>query len=328
MANISTKYLGLELKSPVIASSSDFTSNIENIIELEKAGCGAIVLKSIFEEQILMEIDSLRMNNMFDSYSDNENYIAYYTKKHEVDSYLQLIKDAKKQIQIPVIASVHCSTNGKWTEFLPQIEKAGADAIEINAFILPSNPNTSADEIEKSYISIIEAVRKNTKLPIALKLHHYFTDIARIFKTFAQKVDSLVLFNRFFNPDIDIENFKINSGGSFSLPEDNYLIQRWIGIIRPLVNCNLAASGGIYNSETAIKNLLAGADVIQIASVLYKNGVETVTQINEELKLWMQKKSFTQIADFKGKMSQSNIPNSNLYERAQFMKYFSDFNKE
>ncbi len=325
MANISTKYLGFELKSPIIASSSDFTSNIESIIKLEKVGCGAIVLKSIFEEQILNEIDSLKMNNMFETYSSSEDYIAFYTKKHELDKYLQFIKDAKKNIEIPVIASIHCTTGGKWTEFIPQIENAGADALELNIFILPSEINFSAKDIENRYFSIIEDVKQKTKLPIALKMHHYFTNLAQISVEFSNKVDSLVLFNRFFNPDIDIKTEKINSAGSFSLPEDNYLIQRWIGILRKYISKNLSASGGIHNAETIIKNILAGADVVQVASVLYKNDFEIISKMNNELKAWMENKSYTQIDDFKGKLSYSNISNPNLYEKAQFMKYFSDY---
>jgi len=325
MTNISTKYLGFELKSPIIASSSDFTSNIESIIELEKAGCGAIVLKSIFEEQILMEIDSLRMNNMFNTYTDNENYIAYYTQKHELDKYLQLISDAKKQVSIPIIASVHCTTGGNWTEYLPKIQQAGADAVELNIFILPSNVLSSAAEIEEQYMTIINNVLQKTSLPLAIKIHHYFTNLANTLVELSKKVDSLVLFNRFFNPDIDIETERVKSGGSFSSPDDNFLIQRWVGILRPHTQKGIAASGGIHNAESMIKNILAGADAIQIATILYRKNISVITEMNQGLKNWMKAKKYDTIADFKGKLSYKNTPNPSLYERAQFMKYFSDF---
>ncbi len=327
MADISTKYMGLNLKSPIIASSSDFTSNVENIVKLEKAGCGAVVLKSIFEEQILMEIDSFGMNNMFNSYSDAENYIGYYTKKNEVNKYLKLITDSKKQVEIPVISSVHCSTNGEWINYVQEIEKAGADAIELNVFILPSDINSTAQDIEKIYFSILDEVKQKTKLPVALKMHHYFTNLANLLVQFSKKVDSLVLFNRFFNPDIDIEKETIKSAGSYSLTEDNYLIQRWLGIIRPHVTCDLSASGGIHDSNAVIKSLLAGANVAQIATAFYQQGIDVAGKMNKELSDWMDKKNYGKIDDFRGKLSYTKIPNPNLYERAQFMKYFSDFSK-
>lgn len=327
MADISTKYLGLDLKSPIIASSSEFTSNVESIVKLEKAGFGAVVLKSIFEEQIMMQIDSMRMNNMFDSYSDAENYIGYYTKKNEVNKYLKLITESKKQVKIPVIASIHCSSKGEWTNYVQEIEKAGADAIELNVFILPSDINQSAKDIENIYFSIIYEVKQKTKLPIALKMHHYFTDLAHLAVQFSQKVNSLVLFNRFFNPDIDIDTETIKSGGSFSFPEDNFLVQRWLGIIKPHVKCDLSASGGIHDSNAVIKTLLAGANVAQIATALYKQGIDVAGKMNKELNDWMDKKNYAKIENFRGKLSYTKIPNPNLYERSQFMKYFSDLER-
>ena len=324
MIDITTKYMGIQLNSPLIASSSDFTSNLDSIVKLADAGCGAIVLKSIFEEQILMEIDSQRVNNMFDSYTDTENYISYYTRKHELDNYIRLIKDAKSQTKIPIIASIHCSTAEGWTEFTKTIELAGADGIEINVFILPSDVNKTAVDIEKTYFSIVENVKKHTNLPIAVKLHYYFTDMARFMKNISTQVDALVLFNRFFNPDIDIENEKVISAGSFSQPEDNYLIQRWVGILRPHIKSNIAANGGIHNGNALIKNILAGADVIQIASVLYKNGIDIISVMNNELISWMERKNYNKLSDFKGKLSYQKISNPSIYERAQFMKYYGD----
>jgi len=323
MADISTKYMGLTLKSPIIASSSDFTSNIDQIVKLANAGCGAIVLKSIFEEQIRMEIDSLQVNNMFNTYTDTENYISYYTKKHELDKHIQLIKEAKKQVDIPIIASIHCSTSEGWTEYVNVLEKAGADAIELNIFILPSDSTKSATDIEQVYFSILDNVRKQTGLPIALKMHHYFTDMAHIANKFADKVDSLVLFNRFFNPDIDIKEEKVKSAGSFSEPSDNYFIQRWLGILRPIISKSLSASGGIHDSEAVIKNLLAGADVVQIASVLYKNDISIIAEMNKDIAAWMEQKNYKTLDDFKSKLSYWKIGNAANYERAQFMKYFS-----
>ena len=324
MNNIAVNYLGLELKSPVIASSSDFTSSLENIIKLEKAGIGAVVLKSIFEEQILMEIDSLRANNMFNTFDYNENYIAYYTKKHESDSYLKLIKDAKEHTSIPIIASIHCSSNSEWISYAKSVENAGADAIELNIFILPSNPNQSESEIRRLYFSIVKNVREHTKLPIAVKLHHYFTDLSGFMVELSHEVESLVLFNRFFNPDINIESMKIESADIMSSSSDLYLVQRWIGLLNGKVNSNLSASGGIHDEQGLIKCLLAGADVVQIASTIYQNGFEAIINMNKGLQSWMERKGYQSITDFKGLLSYEKIKNPSLYERAQFMKYFGD----
>lgn len=327
MTDISTTYMGLSLKSPVIAGSSDFTSSAERVLEMAKAGAGAVVLKSVFEEQILMEIDAQRTNNMFNSYTDAENYVSFYTRQHEVQSYLNLIRDSKKNAGIPVIASVHCSTNDSWVSFAKDIERAGADAIELNIFILPSDPNENDASVAARYIEIVDSVKKNTTLPVALKVHHYFTGMANFMVNLSEKSEALVLFNRFFNPDININTMTIESGGSFSTPEENGLVQRWIGILRPFVKGNLAATTGIHDGAGVVKNLLAGADVVQVATTLYKSGPEAITQMNSFLKKWMQEHKYEHISNFQGKLSYVGANNPGLYERAQFMKYFSGLGK-
>lgn len=327
LQDISVNYMGLQLNSPVIASSSDFTSNIENIKLVAQAGAGAVVLKSIFEEQILMEIDSFRTNNMFNSYEYTENYIAYYTKKHAADSYLNLIRQARQEVNVPIIASVHCSTEGEWVSYAQNIEKAGANALELNIFILPSNPSQTADEIRNRYISIVRNVKMNTKLPVAVKLHHYFTDLAGFMVELSHEADSLVLFNRFFNPDINLETMKIESADIFSTQSDLYLVLRWMGLLVGRVKSSLSASGGVHHADGVIKSILAGADVVQIASALYSGGPEIISEMNTGLKNWMLNNNFSSLKEIKGLLSYSKIQNPSLYERAQFMKYFSDYSK-
>ncbi len=327
MIDISTKYLGLNLNSPVIAGSSDFTSSAGSIVELADAGAGAVVLKSIFEEQILMEIDAQRTNNMFNTYTDSENYISFYTRQHVVQEYLDLISDAKKKAGIPVIASVHCSTNDSWVSFSKEIERAGADALELNIFILPLHPEETDEMISRRYHDIIDAVRGHTKLPLSLKVHHYFTGMANFLVGLSEKSQGLVLFNRFFNPDIQIDSLTIGSGGSFSSAEENGLIQRWLGIMHPLVKADLCATTGIHDGATVIKNLLAGANAVQIATALYKNGPQSITAMNQFLTSWMEEHNYNSIREFRGKLSYKGINNPALYERAQFMKYFSGLNR-
>ncbi|MBL7906137.1 MAG: dihydroorotate dehydrogenase-like protein [Bacteroidales bacterium] len=327
MTDISTNYLGLRLKSPIIAGSSDFTASADKIAALAKAGAGAVVLKSIFEEQILMEIDAQRTNNMFNSYTDTENYISFYTRQHEVQSYLKLIREAKERVDIPVIASVHCSVSDSWVSFSKDIELAGADAIELNIFIMPSDVRDTDADISGRYMAIVDAVKKNTSLPVALKVHHYFTGMANFLVQLSEKSEGLVLFNRFFNPDINISTLTIGAGSSFSLPEENGMVQRWTGILRPHVKGSLAATTGIHDGEALVKNLLAGADAVQIATALYKTGPEAISQMNNFLTGWMQQHGFTSLIDFRGKLSYAGVNNPALYERAQFMKYFSDLGR-
>jgi dihydroorotate dehydrogenase (fumarate) len=323
MTDLSVKYMGLTLSSPVVAGSSDFTSSPKHVVEMANAGAGAVVLKSIFEEQIMMEVDAQRTNNMFESYSDNENYISFYTRRHEIQSYLDLIRDAKKQAGIPIIASVHCSTNDGWVDFSKEMEKAGADAIELNIFILPSHVKETSLMITDRYMEIISSVKKSTRLPVALKVHHYFTNMANFLVELSGESQALVLFNRFFNPDIDINSMTLGSGSNFSFPEENGLVLRWIGILRPHVKGDLAATTGIHDGTAVVKNLLAGANVVQVATALYKSGPEAITRMNVFLNDWMKEKNFRNIQDFCGKLSYADVKNPALFERAQFMKYFS-----
>jgi dihydroorotate dehydrogenase (fumarate) len=324
--DLSVKYMGLDLKSPIIASSSDFTNKVDSIVELAEAGVGAVVLKSLFEEQIMYDIDSMRMNNMFDSYAYTEDYISYYTKQHEVGKYLELISESKKRTNIPVIASINCSTASEWMSFAKNVEQAGADAIELNVFVLPSDPEKSADYYRKLYFDVIDGVKQNSNLPIAVKLHYYFTDLAAFMVELSEKADSLVLFNRFFSPDIDLNKMKITSGGSFSNPSDHFQVLRWIGILNGKLNSSLSASGGVHDASAVLKSVVAGADVVQIASVLYTQGVAGVTQMINGIEEWLREKNYSSIREIKGLLSQNSISSPALYERAQFMKYFSDFN--
>lgn len=322
--DLSTKYMGLTIKSPIIASSSDFTNSVEKIVKLEKAGVGAVVLKSIFEEQILMEIDAQRVNNIFNSYENEENYIAYYTKQHNLNEYLKLIKDAQKNTSIPIIASIHCSTDDEWIKFVKEIELAGADGIELNIFIIPSSIDKTEKEIRETYFNIINKVRSYTKLPLAVKIHYYFTDLAKFAYELSTKVDSIVLFNRFYNPDINIDTFKTGSAGTLSQDNDNFIVLRWVSLLSNKIQIPIIASGGVHHSSTLIKNIMAGANAVQIASVIYNQGFEAVEKMKDELKQWMESKNISNIKEIQQKIKKNSL--ENVFERAQFMKYFSDFN--
>lgn len=326
MADLKTKYMGMELKSPIIAGSSDLTSNTREIKELADAGAGAVVLKSLFEEQIEMEVESQAVNNMYGNFQDVENYVSFYTRKHNLDEYLKLIKEAKETVDIPVIASINCISAGEWTDFAKNIEDAGADGLELNIFILPSDPELDANKLEENYHEIIDKVSKSTDLPLSVKSSYYFTALSKRMIEFSKmpQVEALVLFNRFYNPDVNLETESVESGHIFSVPEENAMCLRWIGALHGKVDSSLAASHGIHSGETVIKNLMVGANAVHLASVLYEKGAEEITHMLKTINNWMDKKGYKKLDEIVGKLAQKNIKRPMIYERAQFMKYYSE----
>ncbi len=326
MTDLSTTYLGKELKNPIIVGSSELCDSPEKVKKLAENGAGAVVLKSLFEEQIMMEVDAQRVNNMYGSYDEVENYVSFYTRKHNLDEYLSLIEESKKAVDIPVFASINCVSNGEWVEFARQIEHAGADGLELNMFIMPNDENTGGSEIEQIYFEILEHVKKEVDMPISMKVSSYFSGMAKMLVDLSKtNLAALVLFNHFYQPDINIEKEEITTGDIFTQPRDIANTLRWVGILSHKVECNLAASTGVHNGHDVVKALLAGADAAQIASTLYKNKPKHIQNMLEQMEDWMKKKGYNSIADFKGKLNQANVKRPMMYERAQFMKYYSNY---
>ncbi|HAN77533.1 MAG TPA: diguanylate cyclase [Bacteroidales bacterium] len=327
MANLETTYLGLELKNPIIVGSSGLTNSVSEIIELEQAGAGAIVLKSIFEEEILMEYQHIveKSNDKYDSMAEYFDYLDYRIKQDKITAYIDLIKEVKAQVSIPVIASINCSTNAEWAFFAKKIEEAGADALEINVYFLPTDMSKRAEDFEKMYFDIVTKVRAETTLPIALKLGSYFTNMASFVRKISETgIYGVVLFNRFYSPDFDLKNQSVITGHVFSSPDEYFLPLRWVSVLSNRVSCDIAASGGIHDGNSMIKMLLAGADAVQVVSAIYKNGREKIGQMLIQLDAWMDENEYQYISEFKGKLSQSASTNPAIYERVQFMKYYSD----
>lgn len=326
MIDISTKYMGLKLRNPLIASSSGITGDIENIIKLEQKGIGAIVIKSLFEEQILMDIDSQRTNNMYGSYDDVENYVGFYTRKHQLNQYLDLLKEAKDKTKIPIIASINCISDSEWIEFASDIEKTGVDGIELNMFIMPTDSNYTGRDIEQNYLNIVDKITKQTSLPIALKISPYFSGMANFAKLLSNSgVAALVLFNRFYRPDVDLSKMQLTGSKEiFSTPQENANVLRWVGILSDEINCDIAANTGIWDAPTVLKNIAVGANVVQMASVFYKNGIDVVEDILKDIKTLMKKYNYSSITELQGILSKQKAAKPMIYERAQFMKYFSD----
>jgi len=325
MADLKTTYLGLELKNPIIVGSSELTNSVEKIVDLEKAGAGAIIIKSLFEEQIMMDIDAERANNMYGTYDHIENYVGYYLKKHSIDSYLKLVSDSKKAVEIPVIASINCVSADEWIDYAKKIENAGADALEINLFIMPANVEMTSEETEKIYTDIAKKLPEVVSIPVALKISSYFSGMANFLVKLSQtKINGLVLFNKFYNPAIDIETEKLVSHTVYSKVGDNSHTLRWVGILSGKVDCDISASTGIHSGADVISNLLVGAKAVQMVSAIYINGNDQITKAVAELDAWMDKKGYKTIEEFRGKLSQDSQKNPMMFERAQFMKYFAD----
>jgi dihydroorotate dehydrogenase (fumarate) len=325
MTNIATKYMGLELKNPIVIASCGLTNSIEKIKELENAGAGAIVLKSIFEEQINHEVFQLINRNPQHQFPEEEDFIWNYNRNNSITRHLNILSEAKKETEIPIIASINCMSASEWTVFAKDFENAGADALELNLFFVPASPNMSSSEIEQRYLKIVSEVKKKTTIPIAVKIGFYFTNLVSMAEMLANHgADSLVLFNRFYQPDINLEKLEMVASDVFSSPSDCLNSLRWTGLISAqLPNLQIAAGTGIHQGDTLIKQLLAGAQVAQICSTIYINGPQIITDMVSDLHQFMKKWNFQKIEDFRGRLSYRNIQDPMLYERAQFMKYFT-----
>lgn len=323
MGLLETNYAGITLKNPIIAASSGLTSSIDKIKELEKAGVGAIVLKSLFEEQISIESDRMQTQSDFPEASD---YIREYVKGHRVMSYLELIKEAKSNCRIPIIASINCYKSDTWIDFAHQIEMAGADAIELNVFVLQTEINCDLRAPEEIYTNILSKVKETVNIPVTVKLSKQFTNIPEMInRMYGCGAAGVVLFNRFYQPDIDINKLQFVSGDVFSTRSDIADTLRWIAISSGKVpQVSLAASTGIQEWEDVIKCILAGASAVEICSTIYQHGNEIIGAICRGVEEWMISKNFKSIELFKGKLSASNVADHTLYERVQFMKYFSN----
>jgi dihydroorotate dehydrogenase (fumarate) len=323
MIDLSTKYLGLNLKNPLIVGSCGFTNSIDKIKELADNNAGAVVLKSLFEEQIQAELDA-NLESYNADYPGATDYIREYTRGNEVGDYLKLISGTKKAVDIPVIASINCVSSREWVSFAKAIEGEGADAIELNISLLPSNPKMTSSDNERKYSEIIDSISDLVSIPLALKMSHYSASLANLIQklSWTDKISGFVLFNRYYTPDIDIEKMVVKSADVLSSPAEAAGPLRWIALMSGLIEKDLVASTGVHDSEGVIKQILAGATAVQIVSTLYKNGAEQIAKMQQGIELWMEQKSFTRLADFRGRLSYGRATEPAVFERTQFMKYY------
>jgi len=322
MIDLSTNFAGLSLKSPIIVSSSGLSSSVDRIKKMAAAGAGAVVMKSLFEEQINYEVSSMSEGQ---DYPEAGDYIRTYARENSLVQYLSGIREAKEAVDIPVIASINCVSASEWIDFAKKIEDAGADALELNIYFLPINKETDPREYEKTYLHLVSEVKKKSALPLIIKLGNGFSNITWMVNQLYQRgAAAVVLFNRFYAPDINTDELSFGSAEVLSTPAELRASLRWIGIVSSQVDqLDLAASTGVHSGMAVVKQILAGAKAVQICSVLYRNGLDYIKDMTTEMLKWMEKNKYNSPDDFRGKMNYGSLDDPSVYERAQFMKYFS-----
>jgi dihydroorotate dehydrogenase (fumarate) len=325
MADLTTTYMGLALKNPVIVGSSDLTMTVEKVKECEAAGAGAVVLKSLFEEQIEDEIRQARSEVSFpDNHTEADDYIRKTALHLSEDRYLRLIREAKHAVSIPVIASLNCIRPDWWTSYAARMEEAGADGIELNIAIMPTYLMQTAEEIESTYLRIVERVRENVRIPVSVKIGPFFSSLPHTARALRNAgADVLVLFNRFTRFDIDIEKMTMIHRYNFSTPEDIHLSLRWIAVLADQSGCQLASATGVHDGTGVIKQLLAGAQAVQVCSVLLRKGISALSGMLEDLDNWMVRHGFENIQEFRGRMSLELGGKPDFYQRQQYIKVLS-----
>lgn len=321
-----TKYLGLELKTPIIVGSCGLTADVDKMVQMENAGAGAIVVKSVFEEQIIYDIKrNTHVVAPTDNYGDSYEYIAMHVADDSLEKHFAMIREAKQRLTIPVIGSVNCFSYENWLTYAKKFEEAGCDALELNMAILPYETSLSADDVERTFSQIINTLRKSISIPISIKVGTYFTDMAKQMQQLSwMGIQGVTMFNKNVQVDIDIEKETLTNASYLSNPEDIYNTLRWIAILSKKMRCDLSASTGVYTSDDVVKMLLAGATSVQVVSCLYKNGIESLRQLNEGLQRWMEKKGYDSIAKFRGKLAVQPTDKASVAMRTQFMKYFAE----
>jgi len=327
--DLSTTYLGLKLRSPLVAAASPLSEEIDSIKQLEEAGAAAVVLYSLFEEQIRQDAVELAQHLDHGTFSTPEA-LTYFPEPEQFrlgpEEYLNHIAKAKQAVEIPIIASLNGSSVGGWTDYAKAIQLAGADALELNIYYIPTDMNLTSAQVEQNYLEIMDAVKSSVRIPVAVKLSPFFTNFANMAKRFDQHgANGLVLFNRFYQPDIDLESLEIRPNILLSTPMAMRVPLRWIAMLYGRLRANLAATSGIHRAADVLKMLMAGADVTMLCSALLRHGVRQVGVIERDLVAWMEEHEYESVTQLKGSLSQKNCADPSAFERAQYMKAISQF---
>jgi dihydroorotate dehydrogenase (fumarate) len=329
MTDLRTRYLGLELRNPLVASSSPLCADLETLKRLEDAGAGAVVLPSLFEEQI--EREEVEVHRRLELWTDHSVEATSYFPELDAYStgpgaYLEHVAAAKDALSIPVIASLNGTTNGGWTRYAHLIQEAGADALELNVYAVEADPDTTSHEVEARTVALVRSVSASVTIPLAVKISPYFSAFAHTARELSHAgAAGLVLFNRFLQPDIDPETLAVVPSAHLSTRDDLRLALRWIAILRGRVHVSLAATGGVHEPEDVVRALLAGADVAQMASVLLEHGPDRMGELAVGLAEWLEEHEYTSVRELKGSMSQASCPDPAAFERAGYMLALSSF---
>jgi len=329
MADLSTTYLGLQLKNPVIASASPISKKLDGIKKLEEAGASAVVMYSLFEEQITHESLALDhfLNRGTESYAESLTYFPNLDNYNiGPEDYLSLIAKAKQAVSIPVIASLNGVSAGGWIDFAKKMEQAGADALELNMYYLATDPDLTSQELEQNYVDLVKAVRAQVKITLAVKLSPFFTALPNLSKQLvAAGANGLVLFNRFIQPDLDIETLEVTPNLQLSTPAELRLPLRWTAILYGRIKADLALTTGVHSSQDVLKAMMAGARVTMLTSELLKNGIGRISDILTDMQTWMESYEYTSIQQMQGSMSQQAVAEPAAFERANYMKALQSF---
>jgi dihydroorotate dehydrogenase (fumarate) len=345
MIDLTTRYMGLELKNPLVVSSCGLSKTVQGIKDCAAAGAGAIVLKSLFEEQLAAELAELTQQADSTGHTESFDYLQGYGRFIGPRDYLQLVREAKRAVAVPIIASVNCVSDERWGEYARQLAAAGADALEINIGFLPNAAGVTSQAVDERYERILYAVRSQVELPVALKVGPYISSFAHLAdrlgndrvagppftvgwcgpgessrQTTWRGADALVLFNRFYRFDIDVDNLRLAGGNPYSSSEELHVSLHWISLLAGRVSCDLAATTGVHDGRDTVKQLLAGATVVQLCSTLYRNGLGQIGLILEQLQAWMEAHGFEHLADFRGRLSQARSEQPEDHERLHYIK--------
>ncbi len=328
--DITTNYLGLQLRSPiVVGAAAPLTEDLDNLKRMEDAGAAAIVLHSLFEEQLRQEKFELHHHLEYgtESFAEALTYFPEPEVFHvDASEYLKHISQAKKMVNIPVIASLNSSTIGGWTNYAKELEIAGADALELNIYNIPTNMDMTGEQVEHNYINILQAVKSQVNIPVAVKLSPFFSNMANMSKKLVEAgVNGLVLFNRFYQPDIDIEELEVMTNVLLSTPQAMRLPMRWIAILYGRLEVDFAATSGVQKGQDVIKMMMVGANVTQVVGALLRHGINQIKVIETDMIKWMEENEYESIAQMRGSMSQINCPDESAFERAQYMKAIQSY---
>lgn len=324
--------MGLTLQNPLVVSPSTLCKKIDNIKKMEDAGAGAVVLHSLFEEQIILENQEIDryLTQGTDTYAES---LTYFPNVGDFwagpDEYLEHIRKAKNAVKIPIIASLNGVSSGGWISYAKEFESAGADAIELNIYYIPTDPDMVSQQVEYMYIDVAKNVKNSVKIPVAIKISPFFSSMAYMAKQFDQLgIDALVMFNRFYQPDFDLKTMTVTPNLVLSTSDELRLRLRWVAILYGRIKADMAVTGGVHTVDDVIKSILAGANVAMMTSAIMKNGINHITRLKNELAEWMDKHEYKSLNEIRGKMSQQSVKEPSAFERANYMKVIKSYSYE